>query len=799
MHLTITTAGVIGAGTMGAGIAAHLANCGIKVLLLDIVPSELTEEEKAKGLDLESPQVRNRITKNAVAAMLKGRATPLYDAENAKLIIAGNIEDDFDKLGLVDWIIEAAPERLKLKRSTFKQIEAIHRKGQVVSSNTSGISLEEITKGCKPEFLSDVMICHFFNPLRYMHLMELVPCKETDEELFATMTDFSERVLGKGVVVAKDTSNFIGNRIGFFDANVGLALAQELKLTVEQVDAIIGPLTGRPKSGLFRLLDIIGIDISVNINSNLYQALAQDKQRDVFKENPLLTKMLERGLLGNKTGCGFYKKSKDAAGKRVIEVLDLETLEYSPAAKVDLPILGEAKKAGDVGTRIRVLFESDDVVGRFAWGLWSNMLCYAADKIPEISDSIIGIDNAMKWGYNWQKGPFELWDAIGVEYVADRLKQEGREVPALVQSLLETGQTSFYGCEKEEPVYFDASSQSLQPAPKRARVINLDSLKKANKVIKQGKAASIIDLGDGILCLEFCSKANAINSEVIEFIEAAVDEAQNDHRGLVIGNQGSNFCLGADLKEMSSLSKEGIESFIANFQNALMKLKYCHVPVVGAIHGMCLGGGCEVAMSCDRRLFAPETYIGLVEVSVGLLPAAGGCKRWTMCCSDWIEGVAGANAFYKVNTAMETICQCKKSANAVDARKLGYLTDGDDIVANADSLLYSAKQLAIQLSEQGYRPPLKRDEIAVLGRDGVAEFKVRMNMFRQGNFISEYDEYVMNKVAYVVCGGDVPTGSEVSEQYLLDLEREVFVELIGQEKTLERIAHTLKTGKPLRN
>ncbi|MHC4929144.1 MAG: 3-hydroxyacyl-CoA dehydrogenase/enoyl-CoA hydratase family protein [Planctomycetota bacterium] len=799
MHLTITKAGVIGAGTMGAGIAAHLANCGIKVLLLDIVPSELTEEDKAKGLDFKSLQVRNRITTNAVAAMLEARATPLYDTANAKLITPGNIEDDFDKLADVDWIIEAAPESLKLKRSTFKQIEAIHRKGQVISSNTSGISLEEITKGCKSEFLSDVMICHFFNPPRYMHLMELIPCKETDEELFGAMTDFSERVLGKGVVIAKDTSNFIANRIGFFDANEGLALGQELKLTVEQVDAIIGPLTGRPKSGLFRLLDIIGIDISVNINSNLYQALAQDKKRDIFKENPLLTKMLEKGLLGNKTGCGFYKKSKDAAGKRVIEVLDLETLKYNPAAKVDLPILLEAKKAGDVGARIRALFQSDDVVGRFAWGLWSKMLCYVADRVPEISDSIIGIDNAMKWGYNWQKGPFELWDAIGVEYVANRFKQEGREVPALVQLLLETGKTSFYGFSNDGPVYFDASSQSLQPAPKRARVINLEHLKKANKVIKQGKTASIIDLGDGILCLEFCSKANAINSEVIEFIDAAVDKVQSDHRGLVVGNQGSNFCLGADLKEMSSLSKDGIESFIANFQDALMKLKYCHIPVVGAVHGMCLGGGTEVAMSCDRRLFAPETYIGLVEVGVGLLPAAGGCKRWTVCCSDWIEGVSGANAFYKVNTGMETICQCKKSANAVDARKLGYLTECDEIVANADSLIYGAKQRAIQLSEQGYRPPLKRDDIAVLGRDGIAEFKVRMNMFRQGNFISEYEEYLMNKVAYVVCGGDVPAGSKVSEQYLLDLEREVFVELIGQAKTRERIAHTLKTGKPLRN
>jgi 3-hydroxyacyl-CoA dehydrogenase len=423
MHLKIKRAGVIGAGTMGAGIAAHLANCGIRSLLLDIVPAELSQEEKAKGIDKNSPKFRNRIAADAIKAMAKAKLSPLYDPDSAKLIGPGNIEDDFDKLADVDWIIEAVPEKLKIKRSLFERLESVHHKGQIVSSNTSGLALGEITKGRSKEFLLHVMITHFFNPPRYMHLMELVTGEDTDEELFEAVRDFSERVLGKGVVVAKDTSNFIGNRIGFFDENYALRLCQELKLSVEQVDAIAGPLMGRPKSGLFRLLDIIGMDITVNINSNLYEVAVDDEQREVFKVNPLLTKMMEKGLLGEKAGSGFYRKSKDAEGKRVIESLDLDTLEYSPCDKMDFEILKTAKKESDFSKRLKMLLESDDVVGKFIWGLLSNTLCYAANRIPEISDDTISIDNAMKWGYNWEKGPFELWDAIGVRYIATQVRQ----------------------------------------------------------------------------------------------------------------------------------------------------------------------------------------------------------------------------------------------------------------------------------------------------------------------------------------------------------------------------------------
>jgi 3-hydroxyacyl-CoA dehydrogenase len=802
-YLQIKKAGVLGAGTMGSGIAAHLANCGIEVLLLDIVPPEFTEDDKAKGLDENSPQFRNRIATDAIKAMPKMKLCPLYDPADAELITAGNTEDHFDKLSEVDWVIEAVFEKLDIKRFMFQRLESIHHEGQIISSNTSGISLSEITDGRGKDFLSHVFITHFFNPPRYMHLMELVAGKDTDTKLFEAFADFTERVLGKGVVVAKDTSNFIGNRIGFFDLNYALHLCRELNLSVKQADAVAGPLIGRPKSGIFRLLDIIGIDITTNINANLFEASVDDEQRQVFKPNPLLAKMIEKGLLGNKTGSGFYRKSKDENSNRVIESLDLDTLEYSPCDKIDLEILNAAKKESDFSARLKILLESDDAVGTFTWGLLSNTLCYAANRIPQICDNIIGLDNALKWGFNWQEGPFTLWDIIGVEYITNRLKKENRSIPPLVTKLLESGLKSFYSFQEQQPTYFDSESGSYQPEPQRKRVINLTSLKKAGKIIKQGQTASIIDLGDDIICLQFHSKANALNSEVIETITTAAVEAEKNYRGLVIGNQGTNFSLGADLKEMAAFAQnkdsDGIAAFISNLQHATMALKYCCIPTVAAVHNMVLGGGCETVMHCDRIQAAPETYIGLVELSVGLIPAGGGSKEMAIRCSEWINNMRGVSSFALMNKIIEMLGYAKTSASAADAKKMGYLRPCDGIVMNKDSVIYSAKKLALQLWEKGYRPPVANNQISVLGRGGIAEFKVRFNMLQQGNFISEYDEFILNQLVYVLCGGDVPDNSKVTEQYMLDLEREVFVSMITQQKTLERIEHTLKTGKPLRN
>lgn len=802
-HLNIKKAAVIGAGTMGSGIAAHLANCGIDTLLIDIVPPELSDEDKALGLTVENSKFRNRIAQDAIKAMPKARLSPLYDPDSVKLITGGNIEDDFDKLADVDWIIEAAPEKLELKQQLLKRLESIHRKGQIVSSNTSGIPLREMTKGLSVEFLSDVMITHFFNPPRYMHLLELIACEHTDPELFKSFADFSERALGKGAVVAKDTLNFVGNRIGGFDMTIAVRKAMEFGLTVEEADTILGPLTGRPKSGLYRLLDLIGIDVSVLVNANLYNTLVDDESREIFRPGSLMEKMVEKGLLGDKTGSGFYKKSKDKDGKRVILALDLETFEYHPIRKVEFEIISTAKRQTDLSARLKVLLESDDVVGKFVWEVLSNTLCYAANRVPEISDDIIGIDNAMRWGFNWQKGPFELWDAIGVGYVVERLEQENREVPQLVRALLDSGNKSFYDFLDGQVVSFDSKSSSLKPIPQRPRVIMLADLKKADKVVKAGKMASIIDLGDGIICLEFHSKANTLSNEVLNLICTAVEEAEKNFKGLVIGNQGANFCLGADLKEILGAAHnkkfDAIDETTKMFHAMALSLRYSRVPTVAAIHRMVLGGGCEVAMQCDRIVAAPETYIGLVETGIGLIPAGGGCKEWALRCSDWVKGLGGANVFAKLSKVVEMIGMAQSSGSAAQARKMGFLRPGDGIVMNRDSLIYSAKQMALQLSEQGYQPPLKNNNICVMGKSGIAEFKVRMNIARQANYISEYDEFVANKFIYVLCGGDVPANSEVGEQYLLDLEREAFVSLLGQKKTLERIEYTLKTGKPLRN
>lgn len=803
MYLKIKKAGVIGAGTMGTGIAAHFANCGIEVLLLDIVPTEITEQEKAKGLDKTSPQFRNRISAEAIKSMSKATPRHLYDPANAGLIKAGNIEDDFDKLIDTDWIIEAAFEKLETKRSIFRRLESIHHEGQIASSNTSGISLNEITKGCSKEFLSHVMITHFFNPMRYMHLMELVAGENTDKKLLEAVADFSERVLGKGVVIAKDTSSFICNRISVFDANCAIQLCRELELTVEQADAITGSLIGRSQSGLFQLLDIIGIDIIANINSNMYEGVINDKQREVFKANSLLTKMIEKGMLGNKIGSGFYRKSKDESGNHVIESMDLDTLEYGPCQKVDLEILKVAEKEADLSKRLKILLESDDVVGKFTWGLLSNTLCYAANRIPEISDNIIGIDNAMRWGYNWEKGPFELWDAIGVKYITERLSKEKRQVPALAEAVIQNGNKTFYDFKNNRPVYFDVSKKSYMLMPRRSYMVDLAELRRTGGIIKQGKTASIIDIGDDVICVEFHSKTNTLNSETIKFITMAVELSEQNYRGLVIGNQGANFCLGSDLKEMANFAQnsdfKSIESILKNLQLAAMALKYCHVPTVAAAHRMVLDYGCEMAMHCDCIEAEPETYIGLAATAVGLIPAGGGCKEWVINCSNWLEGLKGLSAFAKINKVVEIMGNARISNSAVEAKEMGYLRPCDGVTMNRDSVIYNAKQTVLQLSAEGYHPPLRNNNIQIMGRGGVAEFRVRSNMWKQGNFISEHDELVINKLSYVLCGGDVTDNSQVTEQYLLDLEREVFMSLIGYEKTLQRIKHKLKTGKTLRN
>ena len=803
MKLNIQKAAVIGAGTMGSGIAAHLANSGIPTLLLDIVPKQLSEQERKAGLTEGNSAFRNRIASEAISAMPKAKICPLYDPNDANLIKAGNLEDDLEKAKEVDWIVEAVPENLRIKKDLFERLETIHRPGQIVSSNTSGLALHSFINGRGQDFRKHTFITHFFNPPRYMHLLELVAGDDTDPPLFRAFAQFAERTLGKGVVIAKDTPNFIANRIGIFDMTYAVRLTEEMKLTVGEVDAIAGPLIGRPKSAVFRLLDLVGLDIAVHVNSNLYEAVPDDESRNMFRPSKLLDAMVQKRILGEKTGKGFYLKTRDSEGKRVIKALNFDTLEYDDLRKPNFDSLRELKRVPDLAERLRAILQLDDKIGHFIWCLLSHTLCYAANRVPEISESIYGVDTAMRWGFNWKYGPFELWDRIGIRKIVERLEGEQRPIPQLVQNLLAAGHESFYRLEDSSRVAFDPKSRSHSTIPELSGILILEDLKKSGKVIHPGKTASVIDLGDDIICLEFHTKANTISSATLKMLRTAIKEAEANHQGLVIGNQGSNFCLGADLSEMVGAVLAGkfddIDKMIQFFQSSMQAMKFSRVPVVTAVHGMVLGGGCEVAMQSDTTIASAETYIGLVETGVGLIPAAGGCKEWAIRCDEWGFSDDNVEIFPLLNKTVEMIGMAKTSKSAVQAKKMGYLRKSDSICMNSDVLLPAAAKRAKHWSELGYRPPVERNDIRVMGRGGIAEFQVRMHMWRAGNYISDHDQHIANKLSYVLCGGDVPAGSRVSEQYMLDLEREAFLSLLGAKKTQARIEHTLKTGKPLRN
>ena len=803
MKLNIRKAAVIGAGTMGSGIAAHLANCGLPTLLLDIVPKSLTEQEQNKGLKDTDKAFRNRISANAIQLMSKAKTSPFYDANDIQLLTPGNLEDDFDQLTTVDWIIEVVPEIIEIKKSLFQRLDSIHRPGQLISSNTSGLSLQSMTEGLGQDLKKHTFITHFFNPPRYMHLLELVSSPDTDPEIFQAFARFSERDLGKGTVIAKDTPNFIGNRIGIFDMTYAIGLATELGLTVGEVDAIAGQLVGRPKSAIFRLVDLVGVDIAVHVNNNLYKAIPNDESREIFVPSELLLKMVKNGMLGEKSGKGFYCKSRDDTGKRVIKSLNLKTLEYDDPQRPRFQRLKELKRINDLGDRLDAILGQDDEIGQFIWGLLSHTLCYTANRVPEISDSIQGVDDAMRWGFNWALGPFELWDVIGVKKIVDRLESEGRVVPELVKNLLNSGSETFYVLKKGQRVAFDPQQKMFCQPTEKPRSIHLADLKKSNKVIQAGKTASVIDLGDGVICLESHTKANTLSSKTLEMLRIAVTETEKNHQALVIGNQGSHFCLGADLSEMIGSVMSGnfgeVDKMIQNFQNTMQSIKFSRIPVVTALHGMVLGGGCELAMHSDTRIAAPETYIGLVETGVGLIPAGGGCKEWASRADEWGFHDENIEIFPLLHKVVEMVGMAKTSSSAALAKKMGYLQSSDQICMNPDARISTAAQFAKHSADLGYRPPVERSDIRVIGRDGVAEFRVRMHMWKEGKFISEHDQLIVNKLSYVLCGGDLPGGSKVSEQYLLNLEREAFLSLLGEKKTQARIEHTLKTGKPLRN
>jgi 3-hydroxyacyl-CoA dehydrogenase len=794
----IKKAAVIGSGVMGSGIAAHLANAGIPCLLLDILPSNLTPQEESSGLSLEHPKLRNRMAESAISKLKKTNPAPLYSEAFAERITPGNLADHFDQLSSVDWIIEVIVENLPVKRNLIKRIEQVWKPGIIVTSNTSGISINEMVAECSDEFKKYFLGTHFFNPPRYMKLLEVIPGRHTDPEIVRFMSDFCEKKLGKGVVVAKDTPNFIANRIGTYGLLITLKEMAEKGYTVEEVDAVTGPAMGRPKSATFRTLDLVGLDTFMHVAQNVYDHVTNEAEKSVFEVSGVLSNMVGRGWIGEKMGQGFYKKVKSAEGKE-IQALDLQTMEYAKSRKVSSASLEASKQAKGAANKLKTLIATPDRYSELAWNVLKQVLIYSAEKLGEIADSIVDIDNAMKWGFNWDLGPFETWDVIGLKGSVERMESEGLTVPAWVNDWIAAGNSSFYQYREGSTFYYLRNEYKGLAA--RPELISLESLKQQNKVIRSNSGASLIDIGDGVACLEFHSPNNAIGADILMMIQHSVEEVRKNHRGLVIANEGRNFCVGANLMLLLMEAQDGewdeVDSIIRVFQDSMLKLKRLEKPVVAAPHRMTLGGGVEACMPADQILFAAETYFGLVEVGVGLIPAGGGCKEMALRTSNLITDPDVDIQPY-LNQIFETIGMAKVSTSGHDVKRLGYMRPQDAVVLNQDHRIYEAKQSVIRMDQAGYTPqPIEK--IRVVGENGKAVMQIGAYSMRQGGYISDHDQLIANKLAHVLAGGNVPAGTWVTEQYMLDLEREAFLSLCGEVKTQQRMQHILSTGKPLRN
>jgi 3-hydroxyacyl-CoA dehydrogenase len=803
MRQKIKKAAVLGAGMMGSAIAAHLANVGIPSFLLDIVPPEMTEAEKKKGLTFQSPEVRNRFAVLGKKRVQESRPASLYWKEDAELFSVGNFEDHLSWVSQVDWIIEAVIEDLNLKRELFKKLLPFLKEGTVISSNTSGISIKKMCEGFSRDFEERFLGTHFFNPPRYMKLLEIIPIPATSKDIVERMADVGERILGKGVVYAKDTPNFIGNRVGAFSGAVSMKTMIEDGYRIEEVDQITGPAIGRPKMGTFKLGDLVGLDVMAHVSKNLYESLPAGKERDIFAPSPFIQQMIKNQWLGLKTKQGFYKKVK-GEGKEETLVLDYEKLEYRPQQKVNLPSLEMAKNIEDVRERVKSFVTSPDRGGQFAWKILKKILLYSAEKVPEISDDIVNIDRAMKWGYNWELGPFELWDAMGLKPSVKRMEKEGETIPSLVEQLLSKGYSSFYEKKDGRVSYFDLGAGQYQALEEKPEIILLPSLKDRNKTILSNPGASLIDLGDGVACLEFHSKMNSIGTDTVQMIREALREVEEKFDGLVIGNQSENFSVGANLMlmlfEIQDENWDDIEAVVKAFQDALMAVKYFEKPVVAAPFGMTLAGGCEICLASAKIQAAAETYMGFVEVGVGLIPAGGGTKEMLLRCTEGIPpGVVDVELLPFVRKAFETVAMAKVGTSAKEAQQLGYMRMTDKVTINRDFLIHDAKHTVLDLIKEGYRPPRPKNNIKVMGERGHALLQMGLFYMREGGYISQYDEHVAKKIAHIMSGGNLPDGTEVTEQYLLDLEREAFVSLCGEQKTQERMEYMLKKGKPLRN
>lgn len=801
--MNVRKAAVLGAGTMGAGIAAHLANAGIPTLLLDIAPNELTPEESAKGLTLESPSVRNRIVSTLFEASKKLKPAPFMLGDNARLITIGNFTDDLAKIKDCDLVVEAVVENLEIKHKLFTEVEKHRKPDAVIASNTSGIPIDSIAEPFSDDFKAHFLGVHFFNPPRYMKLVEVIPGTKTSGEIACKTSGFLDQRLGKGVVPAKDRPNFIANRIGTFGMMATVHEMIAMGFTPTEVDQMTGKAIGHASSATFRTSDLVGLDVLAHVNKNLYPAVPDDEDREVFKLPAVIETMLEKKLLGDKTKGGFYKKSADAEGKRIILELDLNTFEYKPQAKTKFPSIDAAKAIEDKEKRIKTLVWGEDRVGEFLWKTMSRTFRYAANRIPEIADTIVEVDNAIKWGFGWEIGVFETWDAVGVAKSVERMKAEGQAVPASVEKMLAVGATSFYKNDGGEHSFYDLVNGEYKPMPDRPGVMVLKSVKERTGVIKSNPGASLIDIGDGVACLEFHSKMNSIGGDTVQMMNFAIDEVEKNFDGLVVGNQGGNFSAGANIMMLLLAAQEeewdDINMMVAGLQKAVMRLRYSLKPVVTAPYGLTLGGGCEIAMHGDRMRAAAESYMGQVEVGVGLIPAGCGTKEMTMRAMDLAKATPDADPLAFLKKTFELLGMGKVATSAQEARAFGFLRDVDSISMNGDRLIADAKQEVLNLVASGYVPPVERTDILVLGESAQAAMKLALHMMKRGQFISDHDEVIGKKLARVMSGGDLNHKTFVSESYLIDLEREAFLSLCGERKTQERIAGMLKTGKPLRN
>ena len=792
---------VIGSGIMGSGIACHFANIGVEVLLLDIVPFSLSEKEEAKGLTLQDKAVRNRLVNDALNASIKSKPAPLYNLKFADRITTGNLDDDIQKVASADWIIEVVVERLDIKKQVFEKLEKYRTPGTLITSNTSGIPIKFMNEGRTEDFQKHFCGTHFFNPPRYLKLFEIIPGPNTSTEVLEFFNSYGEQFLGKTTVIAKDTPAFIGNRIGIYGIQSLFHLVKEMELTVEEVDKLTGPVIGRPKSATFRTVDVVGLDTLVHVANGIYENCPDDEEHEVFKLPAFVNTLMENKWLGSKSGQGFYKKVKDENGKSQILGLDLETLAYRKGKRATFPTLELTKNVDNVIDRFKILVAGKDKAGEFYRKNFSLMFSYVSKRIPEISDELYKIDDAMKAGFGWEHGPFEIWDAVGIEKGIQLMKANGKEPAVWVSEMLASGITSFYTIKDGATYYYDIPQKKHIKVPGQDAFIILNNIRKSSEVFKNSGCV-VEDLGDGILNLEFQSKMNTIGGDVLAGLNKAIDIAEKDFEGLVVGNQGANFSVGANIGMIFMMAVEQeyeeLNMAIKYFQDSVMRLRYSTIPTVVAPHGMTLGGGCEVTLHADRVVAAAESYIGLVEFGVGVIPGGGGSKEMALRASDLFH-----KNDVELNVLQEyflTIGMAKVSTSAYEAYDLGILEKGKDIIiVNKNRQIATAKAVAKSMANLGYTQPVLRKDVKVLGKQALGMFLVGTDSMEASNFISEHDQKIANKLAYVMAGGDLSEPTLVTEQYLLDIEREAFLSLCTERKTLERIEHMLKTGKPLRN